>query len=118
LSQAKLIKKLDKLFSKIVRERAGYRCLKCGTISKYTQTAHVFSRNNRSVRWDLDNGICLCYYCHIMWAHREPVEFTEWIQKKLGRKKWEYLEKKSKEIFKGNSTTIFNNLKDYAGKKM
>ena len=84
-------KELDKLFSLAVRERDHYTCQKCGTINKHVQTAHIFSRSNLSVRWELLNGITLCYYCHINWCHRKPVEWTEWVKNYLGQDKWDTL---------------------------
>ncbi len=84
-------KDLDKLFSLVIRERDDYTCQKCGTQNKHVQCAHIFSRSNLSVRWELDNGITLCYYCHLNWAHRNPVEFTEWAEDYLGLDKWDTL---------------------------
>ena len=26
----------------------------------------------------------MCYYCHIIWAHRNPIEFADWITKLKG----------------------------------
>jgi hypothetical protein len=46
--------------------------------------AHVWSRNNKSIRWNLDNGFCFCYYHHLLWSHRSPVEYTEWCKQHLG----------------------------------
>jgi len=45
------------------------------------------------VRWDLDNGICLCSGCHVfsdkLSAHKTPTDFTYWLEKQYSR---EYLE--------------------------
>ena len=93
-----MIKKLDNLWSKVVRERDNYTCQHCGRHHKQVQAAHIFSRNNKSTRWDPDNGVTLCYYCHIQWAHREPVEITKWVINRLGEKKFNELERKANEI--------------------
>ena len=37
----------------------------------------------------------MCYYCHIIWGHREPVEFTEWIRERLGEELFQELKKLS-----------------------
>jgi hypothetical protein len=44
---------------------------------------HIYSRSNRSTRWDLENGVCLCVGHHTFStkfsAHKTPTEFTEWL---------------------------------------
>ena len=82
-----LIKKCDVLWIKIIRARDKH-CQKCG--AKASQAAHIFSRSNHGLRYDLQNGIGMCYYCHLYWAHRSPVEFTLWVQKKWPER-WVYL---------------------------
>jgi len=62
------------------------------------QASHIFSRNKLSVRWDIDNGITLCHYCHIYWAHRNPVEFVEWIREKIGEERYLRLKEKAYSI--------------------
>jgi len=76
--KAKLVKKLDILFSQKIRERDRY-CVKCGKESGL-QCAHLISRTYRHLRWDSHNAVSLCYSCHLFWAHRNPLEFVEWIQ--------------------------------------
>ena len=77
-----LTKQLDTLWSRKIRSR-DLVCARCGK-SGSTQAAHIFSRSNRMLRWDMRNGIGLCYYCHIYWAHRNPVEFVEWVRERMG----------------------------------
>lgn len=76
-SLTQLKRKADKLFSQIVR-RKGFceRCLRSSNL----QCAHIVSRTNKNLRWNLDNAVCLCYRCHFHWAHRNPLEFTEWVR--------------------------------------
>jgi len=93
-SKRQLIKKLDILFSKIVREGKG--CLRCGKKTNL-HCAHIFSRRYMTTRWNLDNAIPLCYACHIFWCHRNPIEFTIFVTKILGEEKLEELRKLSLE---------------------
>lgn len=81
VSKSRLIKKLDMLFSKKIRERDG-ACLRCGK-SGNLQCAHLISRTYKHLRWNERNCITLCYACHIHWSHRNPLEFSEWLQKVL-----------------------------------
>lgn len=91
---------LKQLFSRIIRERDKI-CQKCQKHNS-TQAAHIFSERHLSTRWLPDNGIGLCYYCHIYWSHREPVEFTLWIIEKIGKRKFNFLDRKRKERAKFN----------------
>ncbi len=75
MTRATLIKKLDKLFSKIVRFK-GY-CEKCGRTTNL-QCAHIYSRSNKNMRWDFENAVCLCASHHLFWGHKEPAEFIKW----------------------------------------
>ena len=83
-SISQLINLADKAFSIRIRTRDG-RCLRCGK-RENLQCAHIFSRSARRVRWDELNAITLCGGCHLFWAHKNPIEFTEFVQKLLGRK--------------------------------
>ena len=73
---------LDKAWSAAVKARAGFKCEYCGT-SQGLESHHIFSRRKMSVRWDLDNGVCLCWEHHtgdcFFSAHNKPAEFMEWI---------------------------------------
>ena len=77
-----LTKIADKNFSLWIRARDG-GCMRCGKKDNL-QCAHIFSRSARSVRWDELNAITLCGGCHLFWAHKNPIEFTEFIMKRLG----------------------------------
>lgn len=78
---------LDKRWGLIVRERAKHKCEHCGKPGN--QPHHIFSRNNRNVRWDIDDGVCLCVSCHTFnnyfSAHRTPTEFTFWLIRYKGK---------------------------------
>lgn len=85
----KLIDKLDKQFSKLVRKRDNNICQKCGKKFSSVQCAHIISRSVKITRWYMLNAITLCYYCHIGnndSAHGKPIEFNKFIQEKLGEK--------------------------------
>lgn len=68
----KLIKKADSLWSKCVRTRDG-KCVLCG--SKNALQAHhwIVTRNqSNKYKFDLRNGVTLCYGCHIHGVHSNP----------------------------------------------
>ena len=75
---------LDRLLREACFMRDKNRCRKCGMTATLAP-AHIFSKGHyRKQRWNLLNVITLCYRHHIHWAHREPLEFSEWIKKELG----------------------------------
>jgi hypothetical protein len=65
---------------------------------------HIFSRHNKSTRWDIDNGICLCAGCHVFSdqfsAHKTPSEFTYWLEKQYSREYIEILWQKARKPLK------------------
>lgn len=96
------LKICDDLRSKLVKIRAGFKCEYCwGT--KYLNSHHIFTRNNYSTRYDLDNGICLCSKHHTLdsnfSAHKTPMEFSEWIMEERGRERYDRLKAKTKALW-------------------
>ena len=85
-----LNKLLDTLWSKAVKVLAKERCEYCGS-TEYLNSHHVIGRRNFGVRWNVNNGVCLCAKCHQFSsrfsAHQTPTLFSDWIQKKRG-KEW------------------------------
>lgn len=98
--KTKLKNKLDKLFSLKIRQKgfceaSGEGGMNC---SGQLQCAHIFSRVNMNLRWDKNNALCLCSAHHLFWAHKNPIEFTEFVKKKLGKSKYEKLRIKARQI--------------------
>ena len=103
----KLIARMDKLFSEIIRSQGV--CDRCGS-TKNLQCAHVLSRRHLQTRWDLENAIPLCVSCHIFWQHKEPHEFVHWFDGKYGGKLYETLKRRSNNIKKINYETKYEEL--------
>ena len=72
-------RKLDALWSTSIKTRAGNRCEICGKVAPLN-SHHLFSRRYLALRWELDNGICLCVNHHFI-AHQCPLEFNMMIEK-------------------------------------
>ena len=84
-----LTNKLDKLASILVRSKG--KCVRCGNDQyEKLQCCHIYSRTYRSVRWYLDNLLCLCAGCHF-WGHKNPLEFAEFVKNYLGELRYEQL---------------------------
>lgn len=107
------LKICDELWSKLVKARAWFRCEYCGK-TNYLNSHHIFTRNNYSTRFDLDNGICLCSWHHTMSksfsAHRTPLEFAEWIIEKRGETRYFNLKLKSHKVRDKDYDKVRNNL--------
>jgi 5-methylcytosine-specific restriction endonuclease McrA len=72
----KIDTKLDDKWADRVREIG--RCERCG--SKNNLSAHhIIGKTSRATRWDLENGICLCFSCHRI-AHDFPDKFIRWLK--------------------------------------
>lgn len=91
-----LPKKADFLWAKVVRQV--WACAYCGK-AENLNAHHIFSRHNKSVRWDLENWICLCSWCHVFSdkfsAHKTPTDFTYWLEKQYSREWLETLGRKA-----------------------
>ncbi len=106
-SPSVLKKQCDVLFSKVIRLRDG-KCLKCGT-TENLQCAHIASRKHLAGRWESDNALTLCYRCHIHWAHKEPIEFSEWVKENY-YEMWTEAGSVTARLFKPNYELILDQL--------
>ena len=87
---------LDRLFSEFVRRRAIQRvngcerCLQGKTSYKQLQTAHFISRRHKSVRWNEDNAVGICFGCH-QYLDSHAVEKVEFFRNLLGERDFDLL---------------------------
>ena len=109
----KEIKRLDKLWSTIVR-RTG-RCRRCGKVG-LTYAHHIFSRNHYSTRWYIENGIELCRRCHLYFAHTDGVSFTYWLMGWMGKRKIKALERKANKIISQDYDRVKKKLETFKWK--
>lgn len=109
LSKKTLRNKCDSLWSEIIKLRAKGKCEYCRSTSSLN-SHHIFSRSNGSVRYDINNGVCLCAKHHVFdsrfSAHKAPAEFMAWIEDTRGRDWLMALRKKSQTISKSNYELI------------
>ena len=86
----------DVLFSKYIRERAGWRCEYCNKDmsdrKQYLQNSHYYGRGKESTRFDPDNCMALCSYCHNKLGHGDKRdEYKRIMINKLGEKGFDLL---------------------------
>ena len=98
------IDKLDVLFSKFIRLRAGGKCEYCGT-PKRLQCSHFHGRRKRSVRYDPDNACGVDFACH-QYLGSNPYAYTELFKKRLGSEKFEQLNIRAEMIVKVDKEKI------------
>lgn len=68
----RLDKKADTLWSKCVRAR-DKKCVLCGNTTSLQAHHWIVTRNQSSkYKFDLRNGVTLCYGCHIHGIHSKP----------------------------------------------
>jgi hypothetical protein len=75
------IKKLDKLWSLKVKEKAGYKCEVCLEEGGWLNSCHIIGRRYRSTRWGAEIqgvfdlcGFCACFGCHRKYDEHSPHE--------------------------------------------
>jgi len=110
MNRAKLEKELDKAWSEYVRKR-DKRCRKCGG-NGAVSAHHAFGRRHKATRWDVFNGISLCYACHIHWAHRDPSGFTYWFQNQIPVEQYDRISEAHLQIFKPTTEELKRMLDD------
>jgi hypothetical protein len=85
--------KIDDIFSKLVRERAGYTCEHSGRYyppgiqRRGCHCSHLYSRRNTATRWHPDNAFCHSYASH-QYLGENPVEFRDWALHLLGSERF------------------------------
>ena len=83
ISRKGLINKADIAWSRAVKIRAKEKCEVCGKTTPLN-SHHYIGRVNRTTRWDIRNGVCLCVAHHKFQrqsAHEDPHQFEQWMQK-------------------------------------
>jgi hypothetical protein len=98
-TRASVSKDCDKLWSQCVRVR-DKTCRRCNSEDGLS-AHHIIERTHRSVRFDLDNGIALCWRCHSLQKFAGQT-FTGHVIEVIGWPEFQRLMEKSKHICKRN----------------
>lgn len=102
ITNKKELKDLDLAWVKKVKERDNFTCAVCKqkVTGKNCQAHHIIPRQIRTCRWDINNGITLCYQHHKVGKfspHMNAVWFTYWL-KTNRRQQFDYIIKKLKDL--------------------
>jgi len=74
------IKYLDKMVSQYILKKHK-TCQYCKR-RPARHSHHIFSRRHMNTRFETDNLIALCGYCHLWIAHQDPELFRDFLIKK------------------------------------
>jgi len=108
MAKANKYTKLDKLWG-IAIHLLDQECQYCG---KWPINAHhIFTRDRKSTRFDIENGIGLCSYHHnwdkLISAHKAPKEFLEWLEEARGKEWLKGLQDRSHEIKQWTAVELY-----------
>ena len=110
------INKLDDIWRDKVKERVNYKCEYGVDCSGRVNAHHIFGRRSFSVRWNLNNGACLCAKHHTFdskfSAHQTPTIFTDWIKEKRGEDWYNDLVFRHNQIYKGDYEEVLKSLNE------
>ena len=80
--------KLDKLFSKLIRERDDWTCRASGENKRHEPAslhcAHIMGRRHVGLRWHPMNAVSLTPAKHFYFTER-PFEWTYWCEEEFGK---------------------------------
>lgn len=116
---ALLITPADKAFSLCVRERANWRCERCGRITPDDKRmglhcSHWIGRGSWGVRFHPLNAAAHCYGCHAYFEGR-PALFTDWVHERIGEQAADKLLALSKKPAYGIRKSVATIAKFYRG---
>lgn len=89
----------DAAFSNAIRFARKHTCEHCGKADGKMEAAHIYSRSYKSVRWDTQNILCLCFRCHLHFTG-SPLDFEKWLKGYVGEGYLEILNEKRHRIQK------------------
>ncbi|MDD5013927.1 MAG: recombination protein NinG [Atribacterota bacterium] len=90
-------KTADDKFSVFIRER-DKKCARCGRTDRRLNCSHYWNRVYWITRFDPDNCIALCAWCHTLspdnWEADRNSEYKEYMIQKLGKERFDRLKEK------------------------
>jgi hypothetical protein len=83
-SKRKAKQSRDLELKELIHERDGYKCVvpvKYRNHGGALQAAHVYCKGRwPNLRHVPENLLSMCWSHHFFWAHKDPVEFTDWFR--------------------------------------
>lgn len=117
-SRSQLVKELDSVFSKYIRQRdEGNGCITCGDVKpwKEMQNCHFYTRGRIPTRWDEVNCHSGCYRCNVI-LKGNYINYTRYMIDRFGRDAVDELETKSMSNIKITTEEIRDMIETYKKK--
>lgn len=103
------IDKADSVFSKFIRSRDKWTCVRCkkryAPPTMALHCSHFFGRTKESTRFDEDNCDSLCYGCHRYWEKEDREGYRDFKLNQLGEDGFEALRMRAMTISKKDRTS-------------
>lgn len=101
---SKIKEETEDLAKLLAKKLAGWKCEKCenGIIISGSNChgSHIIPvSHGNALRFDPMNILCLCYFHHLSWWHKNPVEAGEWFNAKFPDRK-KYIDERKNTIVK------------------
>lgn len=89
---SKIRKEVEDLAKLVAKIRAGWTCQKCNNGVRLEGSnchgSHIIPvSHGNSLRFDPFNILCFCYFHHLRWWHKSPVEAGEWFNTNFPNRK-------------------------------
>jgi hypothetical protein len=98
------ITKLDKAWADKIKARANWRCEYCHVLcvnhggTHWLNACHIIGRRYRGTRWDVNNGMSMCYVHHAQYDNHGPQH--EDIMREVVKGRYAELKQKANQIAK------------------
>jgi len=78
-SKSDLMKRADVIWAKIVKLRAGNKCVLCGSVDRL-EAHHMITKGSCAfLRYSLENGVCNCGRCHFRFHNQDSQGHWEYL---------------------------------------
>lgn len=106
----------DILFSKKIRTRDNWTCVRChkryDPPTQALHNSHYFGRARENTRFDEENCDALCFPCHRYWEGEGRMEYREFKIKQLGEKGFKNLQVRANMYKKKDDKLVMMYLKN------
>jgi hypothetical protein len=108
------------MWSDIIHKKFNHTCQMCGKKDGVMNAHHILLKKTyKSYKYDIDNGILLCYHCHHYAdnaPHESPDNFKNWFAKKYPEWDKEIEIKRASKTRKLDMKAVYQELKNWKAK--
>jgi hypothetical protein len=104
LEHVTVLEHCDEIFSKQIRERDNWRCVRCRRSFAHwhygLHCSHFHGRSHKATRFDPFNCDAVCWECHPIWEADKNGDYKIYKLQQLGKAGYEALERKARSTIK------------------